>query len=429
MEPIFYSYVRAVEFEGRYPNGEGNWGVTNKRLSHMEGFPTSPDEFMIPVREDGSFGPTPISLRTSFWPNRNRFYRRIRSADAAARLLYGRKLLGISKACLPLFTNWIEAPDGVISMPSENDVASPDSHAILLFDYLRLQGETVNGEDDALHFVFQNSWGEDWGKDGYGLLPFAYYNRYVFEHWLEYHDSQLKLFQMKQLKKNWWFWQARDEFDRRLYAYEVGEPHGERLGWAFIVETEDAIEVEELFVAPGSRGTGIGGELANLVVKLALAKKMPIRLWIGFADHKSESPQSANAIPHIAKRLGVQFQLSTVPWAAYYATSEHQGSPEPIEPKYFPGRPKATMGSLIALAASVGVAVSNTTPSKLYTGISAHAEVGNKVALTQNSNSVLKPSSTVGTKREWILGMHPGSMVMSPDFDEPLPEDFWLGES
>jgi antitoxin (DNA-binding transcriptional repressor) of toxin-antitoxin stability system len=28
-----------------------------------------------------------------------------------------------------------------------------------------------------------------------------------------------------------------------------------------------------------------------------------------------------------------------------------------------------------------------------------------------------------------ILGMHPGSMVMAPDFDEPLPDEFWLGQS
>ena len=25
-------------------------------------------------------------------------------------------------------------------------------------------------------------------------------------------------------------------------------------------------------------------------------------------------------------------------------------------------------------------------------------------------------------------GMHPGAMVMSDDFDEPLPNSFWLGE-
>ena len=25
-------------------------------------------------------------------------------------------------------------------------------------------------------------------------------------------------------------------------------------------------------------------------------------------------------------------------------------------------------------------------------------------------------------------GLHPGSMVMSDDFDDPLPDEFWLGQ-
>lgn len=27
-----------------------------------------------------------------------------------------------------------------------------------------------------------------------------------------------------------------------------------------------------------------------------------------------------------------------------------------------------------------------------------------------------------------VLGLHPGAMVMSDDFDDPLPDSFWLGE-
>ena len=30
--------------------------------------------------------------------------------------------------------------------------------------------------------------------------------------------------------------------------------------------------------------------------------------------------------------------------------------------------------------------------------------------------------------REWIFGMHPGSMVMAPDFNDPLPDEFWEGD-
>jgi antitoxin (DNA-binding transcriptional repressor) of toxin-antitoxin stability system len=28
-----------------------------------------------------------------------------------------------------------------------------------------------------------------------------------------------------------------------------------------------------------------------------------------------------------------------------------------------------------------------------------------------------------------IPGLHPGAIQLAPDFDAPLPEDFWLGQS
>ena len=33
-----------------------------------------------------------------------------------------------------------------------------------------------------------------------------------------------------------------------------------------------------------------------------------------------------------------------------------------------------------------------------------------------------------GQKRR-ILGMHPGAITISDDFDDPLPDDFWLSDS
>lgn len=32
-------------------------------------------------------------------------------------------------------------------------------------------------------------------------------------------------------------------------------------------------------------------------------------------------------------------------------------------------------------------------------------------------------------QREWVFNLHPGAWVMSEDFDDPLPDEFWLGES
>jgi antitoxin (DNA-binding transcriptional repressor) of toxin-antitoxin stability system len=35
---------------------------------------------------------------------------------------------------------------------------------------------------------------------------------------------------------------------------------------------------------------------------------------------------------------------------------------------------------------------------------------------------------TLAGLRPIILGMHPGAMEMAPDFDDPLPDEFWLGD-
>lgn len=32
------------------------------------------------------------------------------------------------------------------------------------------------------------------------------------------------------------------------------------------------------------------------------------------------------------------------------------------------------------------------------------------------------------TPKKRIFDMHPGAMLMSPDFNDPLPDEFWLGK-
>jgi hypothetical protein len=39
-----------------------------------------------------------------------------------------------------------------------------------------------------------------------------------------------------------------------------------------------------------------------------------------------------------------------------------------------------------------------------------------------------KPLSSVAPSTERQPGLHPGAFVISDDFDDPLPDSFWLGE-
>jgi hypothetical protein len=48
------------------------------------------------------------------------------------------------------------------------------------------------------------------------------------------------------------------------------------------------------------------------------------------------------------------------------------------------------------------------------------------------ANSILarqKPAETLLVKQQRVFGQYQGRISMSEDFDEPLPDTFWLGES
>ncbi len=57
----------------------------------------------------------------------------------------------------------------------------------------------------------------------------------------------------------------------------------------------------------------------------------------------------------------------------------------------------------------------------------AIAERGEEVIITAAGQPPMRLTlvSSAGMR---ILGMHPGAAVMAPDFDDPLPDEFWLGD-
>ena len=46
----------------------------------------------------------------------------------------------------------------------------------------------------------------------------------------------------------------------------------------------------------------------------------------------------------------------------------------------------------------------------------------------QEVKVTIVPKDAASTRGERILGLHPGAFQMSDDFDDPLPDSFWLGE-
>ncbi|MBI5671597.1 MAG: type II toxin-antitoxin system prevent-host-death family antitoxin [Chloroflexi bacterium] len=54
---------------------------------------------------------------------------------------------------------------------------------------------------------------------------------------------------------------------------------------------------------------------------------------------------------------------------------------------------------------------------------------GGEVILTKHGTPVARLTPVTIAEGERILGLHAGSWTVSDDFDEPLPDDFWLGEA
>lgn len=54
---------------------------------------------------------------------------------------------------------------------------------------------------------------------------------------------------------------------------------------------------------------------------------------------------------------------------------------------------------------------------------------GLDVVLTEGKSPVARVVAvSPKVKTERVLGLHTGKMWISPDFDDPLPDEFWLGE-
>lgn len=83
---------------------------------------------------------------------------------------------------IAVFNSFFYASGGDISMPKYSDTML-GGHAILLVGY----------DDTRKLFKFRNSWGKEWGNEGYGRIPYAYIaNRNLSDDFWVVVDSEYK---------------------------------------------------------------------------------------------------------------------------------------------------------------------------------------------------------------------------------------------
>lgn len=71
-------------------------------------------------------------------------------------------------AAVQMAEQFFYADRGWLEMPQPSQLIR-DKHAVLVVGYTKTGAAPEDG-----YFIFRNSWGTEWGDDGYGYMPFSY---------------------------------------------------------------------------------------------------------------------------------------------------------------------------------------------------------------------------------------------------------------
>jgi len=168
-----------------------------------------------------------------------------------------------------MFDNMCYAKNnGIVPLP-EKASKKLDIHAVTITGYNSYPHTYYNGKIEVGFFRFANSWGEGWGDNGYGYLPFSYMDNHVIEAFLHMPQSMFLSF----LKSEWmyeiiynnanykiWFGCAmcHTVSYRNIFVISLFR-NGIKLGWLIASKVGNAtIEIIDFFVWPDYRLKGYG---------------------------------------------------------------------------------------------------------------------------------------------------------------------------
>jgi GNAT superfamily N-acetyltransferase len=312
-----YAFVRARQLEGTYPGdpGLGVWCISSKRILFGWG---QLDKAAWPDPEDGEGfeSPEPRDVDRGAKANRIPYYFRIRDHSDCATVLEklhyharraierGRPLPAPRRivAGFEITREFVHAPLGLIGEP-EPGAAIIGCHGL---GFVKVESN---------QFVFHNPWGSGWGVNGYGRMPFEFFDKWMVDAWA-FQDGPLELPRgcgVRTIERT-----PRISLGMRIHTIEIYDSdRDERIGWAFAVPRAGWLDIEELFVRPLWRRQGFGGQLADRLKALAATLGLPLRAWVPFAD---AYPDNRGALAAALRRLDLIPTASGERWAAYCAT-------------------------------------------------------------------------------------------------------------
>lgn len=304
----FYSFWRSHALEGRPANAdtEGIWPISEYRCQRHDG---NPSRALWPSKDPVEDWPDEF-VREALQYRIHHYYRLTRAAEVAGLLPEepGKRDIQIA---IGVTEDWF-APESGLILPSP-DAEVLGTHAVPLCCY---------DPKDRI-FSFPNSWGEEWGDDGWGYLPASVLDEYSVEIWA---PTSSRIFPRLETTSGVvrLLWSSSRGFHQRyaipdhlVYGRElVDVSSDERLAWAFARKRDRYLDIDEFFVWPTHRRKGYGRLLAEMLHELSAQTGRPLRLWVSHADAEA---RNSSCLEAALRLLNLHLHDSPVRWAAYVA--------------------------------------------------------------------------------------------------------------
>jgi Papain family cysteine protease len=300
--PSMYNFVRSRQLEGtlELSGVMGVYPITSYRVRKGWG---EPPEGAWPYNgklEDWPPTEEPKSIDRLAKKQRIGVYQRVHSVAECKILL--RRNIWVRPSILINRRQWADAKDGIIKAPQTigNDV---DVHSISLFKYNDVKSE----------FQFSNSWGTKWGDNGYGYLPYEYFERFMIESWMVVPFAFIPSRSME--KRTIITYAIINLLGGIIHVIELFDTkNDEFIGWSFVLNQGDFLEIEEFYIRPDYRHRAYGIKLAQEIMNLQNYLCLPLKMWISQADTDRDN---FYVVEKILKRMKFSFRESKVSWAVY----------------------------------------------------------------------------------------------------------------
>ena len=229
----------------------------------------------------------------------------------------------ITRIGVEVGTEWYDPPNGYIRASSQ--AARLSSHAVQLTSF------------DASRnlFEFRNSWGGNWGDNGWGKLSLSWLEKTVVESYADIPGGfRLPVKNLKGMNCVEWIWKPFLGYTLHVREIRSGLT---KLGWAFFRVLHNRVQVDELFVVPTFRRRGVSKLLAEKILEFASERSCQIELSIPFADL---DPLNTDGVDAVVKMFSLEQFDSASRFAATWAAKQPpRGKPVWRQPPQKPATP------------------------------------------------------------------------------------------